>query len=47
MRVVYSFLFYVRQKKWKTGSYLQQAGNNMALNPQVFCQQIAKKNTLW
>ena len=45
MYAVYSFLSDARKIK-KAGLYLQQARNTLALNPQLFCQQIAKKHTL-
>ena len=36
--------FYLMQgKKWKPVLHLQQAGNILTLNPQLFCQQIVKK----
>ena len=36
----------MKGRKWKPGLYLQQAGDTLAFNPQIFCQQIYK-NTLW
>ena len=36
--------FYLMEgKKKKPGLYLQQAGNTLALNSQLFCQEIDKK----
>ena len=34
-------------KKQKPGLYLQWADNFMALNSQIFCQQIEKKTNHW
>ena len=38
-------LILCKAKKWKPGSYIQEEGNTMALNPQLLCQQIDKKKT--
>ena len=40
------FYFMHRKKKRQTCSYLQLAANTLALNPQLFCQQIYKNNPL-
>ena len=37
--------FYLMQgKKWKPGLYLQQVDNILELHPQLFYQEIDKKN---
>ena len=35
--------YFVQEKKWKPGLYLQQEENILVLNLQPFCQQIDKK----
>ena len=47
MLLIYSLLSYVRKKieSWLE-SPAQQAGNTLALNPQLYCQQLTKKHPL-
>ena len=41
--MLFTHFYLMSEKQQKSGLYLQQAGNILALNPQIFCQQIDKK----
>ena len=41
--MLFTHFYLMSEKQQKPGLYLQQAGNILALNPQIFCQQIDKK----
>ena len=40
------YLSFMPVKKWKPSLHTQQTGSILALNPQLFCQQIDKKHPL-
>ena len=39
----FTHFYFMQEKKKAPGLYLQQAGNILALNVQLFCQKIDKK----
>ena len=45
--MLFTHFYFMQRKKQKPILHLQQAENILALNPQVFCQQINKNTTHW
>ena len=40
--ILFTYFYLMSGKNQKPGLYLQQAGNNLGLNLQLFCQQVEK-----